>query len=178
MVTSYMTLTTYMTDSSNIVWDLSSIKSVREIWMLLGMQDFLIKIDAASEDEFIRVHSKVRSIHGIEDTTTMYLKNKINNKGKAIDHILDPRLGGIQHTTNEFYFIQTEESQKHHVIRQFDKIKQVEEIWNLDGVYNIVIKTKIDLNYKKRYIFCPALKRTRGISEVFACAVIKYISLL
>ena len=76
-----------------------------------------------------------------------------------------------------FIFIQIDESQKQNVIRQFHKIKHGEEIWSLHGVYNLTIKTQIDLN-NKRGIFHFALERIKGISEVFTCAVINLFLLL
>jgi hypothetical protein len=93
-----------------------------------------------------------------------------------IDYNLNPSLGGKQENKKEFYFVCVDSSQKENVVKQFHKIKQVEEIWSLDGVYNLIIKTQIDLHNKKMDIFCPALKSMKGIREVLTGVVIKFIS--
>ena len=77
MVDMYVLIVCDLGRTEEIASDLQGIDEIKEVYMLSGVYDIIVKMSGASPKDLESVYSKIRHVNGVKTTLTMvgYSKN-------------------------------------------------------------------------------------------------------
>lgn len=77
MVDMYVLIVCDLGRTEEIASDLREIDEVKEVYMLSGVYDIIVKMSGPSPKDLEHVYSKIRHVNGVETTSTLvgYVKN-------------------------------------------------------------------------------------------------------
>lgn len=77
MVDMYVLIVCDLGRTEEIASDLREIDEVKEVYMLSGVYDIIVKMSGPSPKDLEHVYSKIRHVNGVETTSTLvgYTKN-------------------------------------------------------------------------------------------------------